>query len=529
LPLLNTILRFFRTLPIGFWLPGSVVFALCLAAVWNSEALSAQVHEVNMWILSLFGDFYLWFVWISLLAFVLLPLTPLGSIRLGGPQAKPVHSFWSWFAMLFCAGMGTGFMFWGSAEPLYHYMNPPLADVVARPAREALALRYTFFHWGVSPWAVYGMTALAIGFWGYNLKQGFCFSSFLLEPDEAGRAKSPRPWLTGAIDFVTTIAIVFGIAATLGMGILQIESGLARMFGWVPSPGLTVGILTAITIAFLTSALMGLEKGIKTLSTSSMWLSFLLLALIIAMGPIHAMLNGFMTVFPEYITSLGKMSLGMGNFHDDAWVGVWTVKYWSWWIAWAPFVGLFIALISKGRTVRELTFGVMIVPTMFSCLWFTAFGETAIRLQQKYQLFGASLELEQVSTVLYQILSQMEGTTFLAWLSLILIAINFINSADSATYTISTLSQGGRQGHPPLSLQLMWGVLFSLLAGLLLLSGGIEVLQEVTAVTVLPFTFLLVVIFGVMLVRMVQYYREHRAVEATRSAQDPEGTLKKVS
>lgn len=496
-----------RQLPWRFQVPCVLVILLAGLSMTDTTSFSTGVKHLNDLLFTAFGSFYLWFVWLTMLGFITIGLSPLGRIRLGGDTAQPEHGFLSWFAMLFCAGMGTGFMFWGSAEPLYHFMNPPLAGVVGESAKDALALRYTFFHWGLSPWAIYGMTALALGFWGFNLDRGFFFSAFFLPPQEENQTPT-RKILRGCIDFVTLLAIIFGISTTIGMGTLQIEGGLTTLLGWPAGLPLEALILLAVTAAFITSTLKGLEKGIKVLSNANLWLSILLMAIIVMLGPAHKMLSSFLNAMPAYLLTIPDMSLGLGSFTHPRWVADWTVKYWSWWIAWAPFVGLFIAFISKGRTVRELVLGVMLAPMLFSALWFSIFGETAIHYQTTEAIFGNTLNLKDVSVILYTVLNHLSQAPVLAWLSLVLVAINFINSADSATYTISTLSTRDLHQTPPPRLQLAWGLLFSALAGLLLMSGGIEILQEVTLVTVLPFSLLLAAVFIILIKAMIRYQQK---------------------
>lgn len=506
-------------LPWLFWVPALATALLCLFAWADTRGFTESVHQLNNEMFDLFGGFYLTFVFITLIAFLALGCSPLGKIRLGGADALPEHSYASWFAMLFCAGMGTGFMFWGAAEPLYHQMNPPLANITDPLEQTILALRYTFFHWGLSPWAVYGMTALALGFYGFNLKRGFNFSAFLFPDNPSQHPLRARivNGLRGGIDLITILAIIFGISATIGMGTLHIEGGLKIILGIPPSKLLEGSILAVVAAAYLASTLNGLERGIKVLSNANLWLSIILLAALFFLGPMQAIVEALTTAIPAYIVTLPQMSFGVGEYLDPRWVGYWTVKYWSWWLAWAPFVGLFIAFISKGRTVRELVLATMIAPTLFSCLWFTVFGVTAIDAQLQGNLFGAQLNLDNVNEILYRLLDYLTPEPWLLWLSLALVAINFINSADSATYTIAALSAQDQDQdmtrHPGNGLQLAWGILFAILAGLLIFTGGIGILQEITLITVLPFTGLLVIMFTLLIRQMTIYYRSSQPLK----------------
>lgn len=506
-----------RRFPPLFWIPGLLVLLLFGAGILQPDWFAHAVESTNRFIYSAFGGFYLWFAMLTLTAFVGIALSPLGRIRLGGKDAKPDHSVLSWFAMLFCAGMGTGLMFWGAAEPLYHYMNPPLWDAVAEPQRRILAFQYTFFHWGLHPWAIYGMTAMAIGFFGFNRNRGFHFSAFLMGLHRPDRAWIHRSLIL-AIDLLTVIAIIFGISATFGMGVLQLSGGLEALFHVPRSPWLLVALILGMTGLYLTSALKGIRMGMKILSNCSFWLYLVLLGFVIGLAPHTPVMQPMWESIPALLAKLPDMSLGWGAFRDARWVGDWTVKYWSWWIAWAPFVGIFIAFISRGRTLRELALGVMVLPTAFSCLWFAIFGQTAITLQAQTGFAGSAVNLQQVNLVLFNLVKTLTDNPLLPALCLLIIAVDFINSADGATYTVASLSAQDMETHPPIHLRVGWGILFALLTALFLLAGGIQLLQEITLITAFPFTLLLVVVYGWLIVQLVCDSRQEKVTSSLVSA-----------
>lgn len=491
-------LRAVRQLPFLLKACAGVVMTLLAMALINPALLNGAIESANKWIYQVFGGFYLWFTLLTTLGFVLLGSSSLGKLKLGKPDDQPEFGFWSWFSMIFCAGMGTGFMFWGAAEPLYHFIHPPYADAMSSLGQKNLAFGYTFFHWGLSPWAIYGMTAVAMGFFCYNQQRGFRFSSFLTRPSDPGSA-GPHPALRNGIDLITILSIVFGLAATMGMGVLNIEGGLKWLLHTEGSRWLEMAIMGGICTLFLLSAVKGMQSGIRLLSNISMLTSLLLLASLMVVGPQARILASLVDGIGTYLVHFLPMSLGMGDYQSAAWVGEWTVKYWSWWIAWAPFVGLFLVLISRGRTIREIMLATLIAPTLFSCLWFAVFGQSALGVYYDGGFANAMPDFSNVDRILYQVLDAYFKTPLIAWLSILLITLFVVNSADSATYTIACLSQDDPDHQPKPYLLACWGLLFFTLTLVLLITGGIMTLNQITTISVLPFTFLLVAVYGVFL------------------------------
>lgn len=491
-----------------FWLSGVFIMLLVATGITNPKKFASVIETVNNYISISFGDFYLVFMMSALLIFFLIGVSPLGKIRFGGQDAKPEFSFVSWFSMLFCAGMGIGLMFWGAAEPLYHFINPPIEGDLSAVDRKILALQVSFFHWGLHPWALYGFAALIICFFSMNLKRGHNFSSFI--KDDGTRFNYI---LRRSIDFFTIIAILFGVTMSFGLGVLQLEAGLQNEFKFESSVLVQLGIIAFITAAYIISTLRGMDKGIKLVSNVSMALCILMLGIVFYFMPKVNLFTPLFQSFPEYISKFPELGMGMLNYTSENWLTDWTTKYWSWWIAFAPFVGIFVALVSKGRTVRELVFLILAIPTTFCCIWFTVFGGAAIGLQMENDYVGNQLQLENTNAILFYLLNEISSspvfTSILTWLNIAIIAMFFINSADSATYTLSYVSKKCPDKEPTAFMKISWGMLFTVLAILFLYTGGLKILQQITLVTALPFTGLLIITFCFVIFEMIKYYKNN--------------------
>ncbi len=512
------LIRLFNRLPLLYRIPAMMTGIIVLVGLTMPLLFSQGLSHLNQWIYDGFGHYYLWFTLLVLIGTLLLGLSPLGSIRLGGADAKAEFSTFAWFSMLFGAGMGTGLMIWGGPEPLYHFANPPLAGITSTTEKSLMALHFTFLHWGLHPWAIYTLTGIAIAFFAFNLNKGLTFSGFLL-PAEPGPLQQK---LKTTIDLFTVLAIVFGVTATFGMGILQVQGALQTLLHIQPTPFLTTLLVITMTIAFLVSANKGIEKGIKVLSSANFFLYLILLGSIVVLGMQWIDFGAVLQTVPAYLARLPGLSVGWADYQSPLWIKDWTAKYWSWWIAWAPFVGIFIAFISKGRTIRQLIMGSLFLPTLFCGIWFTIWGQTAIGLQQATRFAGATVDLSQVNLLLFQMLGKLSPLTILPLLCTLIISLDFINSADSAAYTVASLSNGDAQAEPPQHLRLAWGSLFGLLAIVFLLSGGIPLLQQITLITALPFSFILALVFVRLFWCMVRY-RQNTRQHADNVAPLPQG------
>lgn len=464
----------------------AVLGLLVLAGVLAPEAFEVVSQRAQAATLSGAGWLYLVVVFGALAFLGFVAISRLGTLRIGGAEAEPEFSRGSWFAMLFSAGMGIGLVFWGAAEPLSHFQRPPEGLAPQSHAAAAAAMRYVFFHWGLHPWAIYALMGLAMAWFQFNRKSRGLVSD-LLAPLIGHHAHG----LPGrVIDVLAVVATAIGVATTLGFGAVQISAGLGHVTG--VSTGLQTQLLV-IALAFalyMASSATGLKRGIKWLSNFNMAIAALLLALVLVVGPTAFIFETLTTTLGSYLNLLPSMSLHMTPFSQRAWVGDWTVFFWAWWIAWAPFVGAFFARISYGRTVREFVFGVVCGPSLLSFLWFSAFGGTVLHQQIFDHADLLPVLARGYQFVLFAMTDLLPLSSLLAWLAIVLLLSFFVTSADSATLVLASMSSE-TAGDPPLSRRVIWGVLQTAIAVALLAAGGLDALQAVVIVAALPFTLLM--------------------------------------
>ena len=432
-----------------------------------------------------FGAFYLWVVLALVLLCGFLAFSRYGSLRLGADDEAPEFSTFSWFSMLFAAGMGIGLVFWGVAEPLSHYGTAPPGITAGTPEAANAAMRYAFFHWGLHPWAIYAVVALAIGF--FQFRRG---GAALVSTSTAS-----LPWLfvrrlSPMFNVLAVIATAFGVAASLGIGALQINSGLNRVFGLPIGTGSQLGIIAVTTALFLTSAVTGVDRGIKWLSSINLVIAAALAVAVFVLGPTVAIIDTFTTTLGSYLSEFVRMSLRTTPFRDSAWVGGWTVFYWAWWISWSPFVGLFIARVSRGRTIREFILGAVMAPTLAAFVWFSVFGGTALTMEIWQHVPIAAAVKADVSTALFAMFDALPLSTLLSSVATLLVLVFFVTSGDSATLVLGMMSTGG-DPNPSTKVKVLWGLLVAGIASSLLLAGGVKAVQTATIVFALPFAFVI--------------------------------------
>ncbi len=427
---------------------------------------------------------------------VVLACTRYGNIKLGPDDSRPEFSTFSWVSMMFATGMGIGLMFYGVAEPLTHLNTPPMG--LAQPGTEAaahLAMEYTFFHWGFHPWAMYAVIGLTIAYFAYRKGYGNLISGTLI-PLIGDKARGPGG---RAIDTIAILATLFGSATSLGLGALQITGGLAHVFG-IETGGntwLAIGVIAFLTLCFVVSAVSGIERGIQWLSNANAIAAALLVLFLFVVGPTVFILGVFTESLGGYLTHLPAMSFRTGAMGGAEWLSAWTIFYWAWWISWTPFVGMFIARISKGRTIRQFVLYVIIIPSLVSFVWFSILGGAAFDLQLNKGVDMPARLKEGVEAALFNTLSDFPLATVTTALAIFLVAIFFVTGADSASIVMGMLSQNGDE-EPKVWLVVFWGVATGGVAAVLLLSGGDDPAAGLTAlqtgVIIIATPFLLVLI-----------------------------------
>ena len=435
------------------------------------------------------------FSWFYVLAFsvflgflVILSVSSLGNIKLGNDEEEPEFGFLSWLAMLFAAGMGVGLMFFGVAEPLTHYLSDITTGSAEHKQQEALL--HTLFHWGIHAWAVYGTIALALAYFGFRYKLPLALRSCfypLLKERINGK-------LGDLIDIMALLATLFGVITTLGFGASQLGAGLHQL-GWISENSFSLQmVVIAVVMSLATfSAISGVGKGVKILSELNLTLAFCLLIFVLVAGPTLYLLSAFSDNIGTYLSNLVQLSFKTYVYEQEhtAWFSGWTILYWAWWCSWAPFVGLFIARISKGRTIREFIFGVLVIPSMFGILWFTVFGNTAIWLNDGEAAGTLGQMISSPETLLFKFLDYLPLSGVTGLVSLVVISLFFITSADSGIYVLNNIASRDKSLAAPRWQAVMWGILMSVVSIVLMQSGGLANLQAMTLLVALPFAMLM--------------------------------------
>jgi glycine betaine transporter len=467
-------------------LSAGLILIIMAWGVVSPTSLGAFFDQALATITTNFGWLYLWVVLGLVIVAALLAFSRYGDLKLGDEDEEPEFSVASWFAMLFAAGMGIGLVFWGVAEPISHYGAPPPGITANTPEAANAAMRYSFFHWGLHPWAVYSVVALSIAFFSFRRGKPALISS--------ATEALPFTWapkLTMIVNVLAVVATAFGVAASLGIGALQINSGLHAVFGLKVGIASQLAIIAVTTVLFLTSALTGVSKGIKWLSNMNLMLALALMLIVFMVGPTVAIIDTFTNTLGAYASEFVRMSLRMTPFRDSGWVGGWTIFYWAWWIAWSPFVGLFIARVSRGRTIREFILGTVAAPTLAGFAWFSVFGGAALHMEIWQQVPLAEAVKTDISTALFVMFEALPFGTVMSLVATALVLLFFVTSGDSATLVLGMMSTGG-QPNPSSKIKVMWGLLVGGIAAILLLAGGVKAVQTATIVFALPFAVVIV-------------------------------------
>ncbi len=473
-----------------FYISAAVSLFIVLAGALDGKAFAQQTTALLNFVSKNFAWVYLVFMLVFVIFCVWLAFSRFGSIRLGPDDSKPEHSALSWFAMLFCAGMGVGLVFWGISEPLSHYASPAAGITPGSEEAAEFAIRSCFMHWGIHPWAAYGVIGIGLAYFQFRKNRPGLISC-LFEPmlGEKG-VKGP---VGKAIDIFSVIVTVAGVAASLGMGALQICGGLNYLYDLPNSTTVWLVVIVIICSIYLLSAVSGLNKGMKLLSNLNLCLAAIFLAVSFLLGPSTGILEILTTGVGDYVSHFVTDSLGLAPFGDNSWILDWRVFYWAWWISWAPFVGIFIARISKGRTIKEFIMGVIVVPSIASIIWFSVFGGVALNAANAFPLDKLREIAAVPETALFVILNEYPLGTLLSITAIILLLTFFITSGDSATFVLGMLTSDGAT-NPPNRKKIAWGILQAAIAYVLLITGGIKSLQVASIVAAFPFAFIMVLV-----------------------------------
>lgn len=479
-----------------FLIAGLGVFAFVIGTLMVPEQATALFGSMRDWVTSNFSWFFILTGNVFVVFCIVLIVTPLGSVRLGGPDARPDWGYAGWFAMLFAAGMGIGLMFYGVSEPLSHFSTSmaadagtpeswaPLGGAAGDPeAARRLGMAATIYHWGLHPWAMYAVVALALGIFTYNRGLPLTIRSAFYPIF----GDAVWGWTGHIIDVLAVFATLFGLATSLGFGAEQASAGLNFLFGTSEGAGMKIMLILGITAVATMSVVAGLDSGVKRVSELNMILAFLLLVFVLFVGPTGEILSNFFRSLGAYAVALPALSQPFGR-EDANYSQGWTAFYWAWWISWSPFVGMFIARISRGRTVREFMVCVLLIPSLVCVLWMSVFGGTAISQVINDGFTGAAEAALPVQ--LFEMLSQLPLTGITSFIGIILVMVFFITSSDSGSLVIDTITAGGKTDGP-LPQRVFWCVFEGLVAIALLLGGGLAALQAMAVTTGFPFAVLL--------------------------------------
>lgn len=430
-----------------------------------------------------------WFFILAMNVYVIVALrlafSKYGDIRLGGKGAKPDFSTFAWFSMLFSAGLGIGLMFYGVAEPMFHYSNPPLT-VADHHEQAEQAMLFTFLHYGLHGWGAYVIVGLALAYFTFNKGLPLTISS-LFYPILGERVHG---WIGHLVDVVAVVATVLGLSTTLGLGVSQIGAGVEYLFAFENTTELQVLLIGIITAFATLSVVLGLDKGVRFLSEWNMRLALIFMFGLLFLGPTFHLLDSFVQNTGNYFSNIIKVGSWAESYSSKNWQHDWTVFYWGWWISWSPFVGMFIARVSRGRTIREFVLGVLLAPSLLVFLWMTIFGGTAIHLQHSGVVDIASAVNEDLSTALFVLLEEFPFSQFTSVVGIVLITVFFVTSSDSGSLVVDSITSGGKLD-APVGQRIFWALTEGAVAAALLFAGGLKALQSAVISIGLPFSIIL--------------------------------------
>ncbi|OTG84996.1 BCCT family transporter [Acinetobacter sp. ANC 4648] len=466
----------------------SIITLFLVVILFDPSGFTALTKNLNAWIIHSFSWFYVLAVAIFLIILAYLAFSDAGKIKLGPDHSTPEYKNGSWFAMLFTAGMGIGLMFFGVAEPVMHYVNPPTGEPESIQSAQQ-AMRITFFHWGLHAWAIYALVGLALAYFSFRHNLPLKIRSALF-PLIGQRIYGP---IGDGVDTFATIGTVFGIATTLGFGVTQINSGLNYLFGWEQSVVTQIALIIFVTILASLSVGFGLEKGIKRLSELNMILALLLLVFVFVASSSIYILQTTIQNAGQYVSNLFVMTFNLYAYQPTGWIGGWTIMYWAWWISWSPFVGMFIARVSRGRTIREFIVGVLLIPTGFTLIWMGVMGNAALySIIQESNTSLITAVQQDSSVAFFELLTHLPFAGITSLIATVLVILFFVTSADSGALVIDYLT--AKTENSPLWQRLFWTALIAILSIILLMVGGLAALQSATIMSALPFTLIMLLI-----------------------------------
>ncbi len=467
-----------------------ITLALVLWGLISPSTFGSFAQMLNGGLTKYYGWGYMLTMNIFVIFCLVVAFSRFGKKRLGPDDSRPEYSNMSWFAMLFSAGMGVGLVFYGAAEPLFHFGSLPFGAEAGSVQAARDAMQIAFFHWGLHPWAGYAVIAMPLAYYQFrNNTPGLISSIFIpLVGEEKVRGAFGK-----TVDVLAVFATLAGITTSLGLGTLQLNSGLAMIFGIPKDTLVQIIVIAVLAVLYTGSAALGIEKGIKKVADFNLWICLILMAALFLVGPSIPILNSLMTGIGDYTSGLIRESFTLAPYGGEyeKFLNGWTLYYWAWWISWAPFVGSFVARISRGRTIREFVAGVLIIPALGSFVWFSIFGTSALYLELVSKINVSAEVLKDVSVGIFAMYSHYPLGQIMSMIMLVLIVTFFVTSANSGTFVLAMFSTNGDL-NPPKGRMAIWGVLMAALAVVLLLTGGLQNLQTVSLAAAMPFSLIMV-------------------------------------
>jgi choline/glycine/proline betaine transport protein len=479
--------------PPVFFISAFLIICFSLYGGVFNEHAATTFAAVETWLVTNMGWFYMVVVALFFVFIVYLALSRYGNLKLGPDDSQPDYSYLSWIAMLFSAGVGIGLMFFGVAEPVTHFISPPIGEGGTIEAAQN-AMLITYFHWGLQAWAVYIVVGLALAYFAFRKGLPLTIRSTLY-PLIGNRING---WIGHSVDIFAVLGTMFGVATSLGIGVMQVNAGLNYLFDLNISASVQVVLIAGITLLATISVVAGLDAGIRRLSELNLSLALLMLLFVLLSGPTALLLNGFLQNLGYYFSNVVAMTFNSYAYQPVVeWMGTWTLFYWAWWISWSPFVGMFIARISRGRTIREFIIGVLLVPAGITFLWLSVFGNTALFIELGGGAGSISkATLESMPTALFVMLEQLPMAQIISVVAVLLIVTFFVTSSDSGSLVIDIITSGGSE-EPPVWKRVFWAVSEGIVASILLAAGGLSALQTAAICSALPFAFVMLFIcFG---------------------------------